>query len=161
MTRGKDPPIAEQEFRAGLNVIDFGDVRVSRGLTRREFSSCPHRSLTYDPRERRIWCRDCERNIDGYDAFVLLAERAHAVRDSLDRRERAVREAERFTVRSIAAKSLDEAWRSRTMVPACPHCGHGLFPEHFQTAGLMLGKEYARAKLARAARLTKPTEDRP
>lgn len=157
MADKKDPPIEEQEFRSGLNVIDFGDVRVSRGLTRREFSSCPHRSLTYDPRERRIWCRDCERNIDGYDAFVILAERSHAVRDGLDRRERAVREAESFAVRSIAAKTLDEAWRSRTMVPACPHCGHGLFPEHFRKIGTSLGKDYARARLAKAARPAKPT----
>ena len=144
----KDPPIVEQQFTYGLNVIDIGDVRVARGESRRPYSSCQHKRLRYDPRERRIWCADCERDIEGYDAFVVLAEQCHGYFASLNRRQEALAEAERFQARSRAVKALDEVWRSRSMVPACPTCGHGLLPEMF-AGGVKstLGRDYAEAKL--------------
>ena len=142
-------PIDEPGFVGGLTVIDIGDIRVSRGLTRRPVSSCKHRRQTYDPKERRIWCRDCETDLDPFDAFVAVAEQAHFHKERLDRREAQVREAEAFSLRSIAAKEIDKAWRHRNMVPACPHCGHGLFPEHFKHGMSMLGKDYAKARLGK------------
>ena len=41
----------------GVKVVDIGDVRIARGLTRREFSTCPHKHMVYDQNERRIWLR--------------------------------------------------------------------------------------------------------
>ena len=35
----KDPPIIETEYLHGLSVIDIGDARVSRGLSRRPVSA--------------------------------------------------------------------------------------------------------------------------
>lgn len=155
----RDPPIAEQEWRGGVNVVDIGEVRVSRGLSRRHHSSCPHKRLTYDQAERRIWCRDCERDVEGFDAFRIVAEWAHVAHESLLKRERAVQEAEGFAARTIAGKKLDEAWRSKTMVPACPSCGNGLFPEHIKAHGFsMLGRDFAKARLLRPARLVTKTE---
>jgi len=37
-----DPPIIEQEYIAGVRVVDIGDYRVARGMTRRAHNSCPH-----------------------------------------------------------------------------------------------------------------------
>src|SRR5258706_10856465 len=145
MTNDRKPPIESLGFIAGVTVVDIGDIRVARGLTRRPYSACRHIAMMYDDRERRIWCSDCEQDIEPFDAFKCLVESYDHRAKDLTRREQAVIEAERFQLRSIAAKKIDQAWRSRNMVPACPHCGHGLFPENFKDGMSMLGKEYAAA----------------
>lgn len=148
-TYERDPPIEPQDYIGGVTVIDIGDVRVARGLSRRHHSSCPHRQMVYDQKERRVWCRDCERDVEPFDAFLRLVEGYSAALDKVKNREQVVAEAEAFTIRSIAAKEMDKAWRSRNSVPACPHCGLGLFPEDFKFGPSTLGKDYAQRLAAR------------
>lgn len=141
-----DPPIVEPGFIGGVTVVDIGDVRVARGLSRRHSSSCPHRGLVYDNHERRIWCKDCEKDVEAFDAFTLLVSNYSVALDQLARREKNVKEAETFQLRSLAAKEIDKAWRHKNMIPACPHCGHGLFPEDFKNGVKgMIGRDYAAA----------------
>ena len=144
----KDPPIQETAFVAGVKVVQIEDLRIARGLSRRPYSSCPHVNLIYDNSERRIWCSDCETNIEPFDAFRMLAERAHSHNAKLEKRAKEIAEAEKFQIRSLAARAIDQVWRKRSKVPACPHCGHGLLPEHFKNGvKVVLGREYAVAKL--------------
>lgn len=140
------PPIEPQNFLGGVTVIDIGDVRVARGLSRRHHSSCPHRRLVYDNAERRIWCRDCERDVEAFDAFKTLVEPYSAAIEDLNRRQKAMEESEAFKVRTLAGKAMDEAWRSHKMVPSCPHCHNGLFPEDFKNGPSMISKEFARGR---------------
>jgi hypothetical protein len=147
-------PIDELEYFSGVKVVDIGDLRVSRGKTRRPASVCGHKRVSYDRNERRIWCRDCEQDIEAFDAFEHLVTNYSSGMNSLLKREQQIAEAEQHNVRSIAAKVMDEAWRSRTMVPACPQCGHGLFPEDFRDGiKSRLGRDYAlkRREAARAS----------
>lgn len=118
-------PIEPQTFTYGPNVIDIGDLRVARGLSRRPYSSCKHLSLTYDTKERRIWCRDCETDVEPFDAFMSLVEWHSAVEERIKR----YREAEKHTLISRAAKEMDKVWRSRSMAPTCPHCHAAILPE--------------------------------
>lgn len=141
-----DEPIDEVQFLHGVTVIDIGDIRVSRGMTRRPYSSCTHRRMSYDPRERRIWCRDCERDLDPFDAFTGLTEQYHRVYENLKDEQKRLAEAQQFQCRSRAAKVVDEAWRRKKSVPVCPHCKHGLFPEDFANGVGMMGREYALAR---------------
>lgn len=140
----KDPPIEPQEYLSGLKVVDIGDLRVARGLSRRPHSACKHSNLVFDTHERRIWCKDCEHDVESFDAFAGLVEQYSRAVDNLNRRSEAVVAAEKHALRSLAAKAVDEAWRSRNMVPACPHCGQGLFPEDFKHGVLRrLSRKYA------------------
>ena len=147
---GRTPPIEEQDFIAGVKVVDIGDYRVARGFSRREFSTCPHRHMVYDEKERRIWCRDCERDVEPFDAFLNLVGDVDRVKKRLKAQQDRLDEAERFQARSLAAKAMDKAWRKRSMVPACPHCSEGLFPEDFKHGVSMLGRDYAEARRGRA-----------
>ena len=150
MSKDRDPPIEELGFIVGVKVVNIGDYRVSRGMTRRPFSGCPHRTMSYDTNERRIWCRDCERDVEPFDAFSGLCQEYHEAFAKLQKRFRELEEAEKFQIRSLAAKAIDKAWRKRNMVPACPHCRGGLFPEHFKDGCLtMLGRDYASTLLKR------------
>jgi Zn finger protein HypA/HybF involved in hydrogenase expression len=141
-----DEPIEEQPYIGGVTVVDIGDLRVARGMTRRPFSSCRHASLNYDPKERRIWCKDCEKDVEAFDAFTALVEQYDRAYKHITKRIQEVDEAARFQCRLIATKTIEEAWRSRKMVPACPSCGNGLFPEDFKTRPTMLGRNFAMAR---------------
>jgi len=147
----KTPPIEPLEYLSGVKVVDIGDLRVARGKSRRPHSSCGHAKLHYDTAERRIWCPDCERDVEAFDAFTQLVTWFARAKENHDRREARIKDAETFQIRSLAAKEIDKAWRSRTMVPACPHCRHGLFPEDFKNGPkAMLGRDYAEAQRRRA-----------
>ena len=150
MADDRDPPIEVPGYIGGVTVVDIGDVRVARGMTRRHYSSCPHPRMLYDTHERRIWCKDCEHEVEPFDAFVQIVEQIDRAQKAIARREEAVAAAETFKVRMLATKCLDEAWRRRETVPACPHCGFGLFPEDFKN-GIRggLSREYALALIRR------------
>lgn len=148
MTDEKDPPIEPQPYLGGVKVVDIGDVRVARGMSRRHYSSCQHRRMVYDGAERRIWCQDCERDVEAFDAFKGLIEGYNHALVALERREESIASLEKFKLRTIAARKMEEAWRHKNMVPACPHCHNGLFPEDFKSGMSMLGKDYARGLLA-------------
>lgn len=152
----RDAPIEPRQFLGGVTVVDIGDLRVARGLSRRPYSGCNHLKLVYDGQERRIWCSDCEKNIEAFDAFELLVSRFSSATAELGRNRMELDEAILANIRSIAARNLDKAWRSRTMVPACPHCGSGLFPDDFRHGHSSLGIEYARAIAARRKKQAPP-----
>ena len=144
-------PIEEQDFLLGVKVVDIGDYRVARGFSRRAFSTCPHRNMAYDSSERRIWCKDCERDVEPFDAFTMIVGQLHTAHLRLEQRKREIEDAEKHSLRSLAAKAVDKVWRKRGMVPACPACGHGLLPEDFKHGvPSMLSREFAEAKRRRA-----------
>ena len=74
--------------------------------------------MVYDQNERRVWCKDCEKDVDAFDAFVGLVEHYSGALKRLERDRKQVEEAKAFNVRSRAAKAINEAWRSRTMLPS-------------------------------------------
>lgn len=128
-----DEPIDEQDYIGGPTVVDIGDIRVSRGLTRRPVSSCSHKRMLYDTKERRVWCQDCEQDVDPFDAFTNIVSRYDQALTRLSERQQKVEEAEQKSAHLIAAKNLEKVWRSRKMLPVCPSCRHGLMPEDFKS----------------------------
>lgn len=136
-------PIIEQDFAAGVKVVHIEDLRIARGLTRRPHSACRHVQLVYDGRERRIWCQDCETDVDAFQAFEMLVERWSAGVQSIERRQRQVEEAEARSLVSRAARVMDEVWRSRNMVPCCPNCSKPLLAERIVKGIATMSKELA------------------
>lgn len=122
-------PIDPQNYQYGLNVVDIGDLRIARGLTRRVLHKCAHKRLVFDEAERRVWCQDCESEVEPFDAFRGLCENYNAAVKRIEKREQAVKEAEAHALISRASKVMDEYWRQRSLVPCCPHCGTGLLPD--------------------------------
>ncbi|MGB7387968.1 MAG: hypothetical protein WA929_10280 [Pseudomonas neustonica] len=131
MNGPKRPPIDPQEYLYGINVVDIGDLRIARGKTRREPAACNHLRLNFDDQERRIYCQDCEQEVDHFDAFITVVNNWRTMTRRLDERRKSIDEAEQFTLVSRAAKELDKAWRKRKQVPCCPSCNAGLLPEDF------------------------------
>ncbi len=122
-------PIEPTDYLYGVKVVQIEDLRVARGMTRRPASSCRHKQLVYDDNERRVWCQDCEAEVEAFDAFKGLVEVFSGGMSTLQRRRRELDEAEKFQIRSRAAKVMDEAWRRTKMAPLCPHCSNAILPE--------------------------------
>jgi len=144
-----DAPIEPQAFQGGVRVVDIGDVRVARGLTRRHRAHCRHLHLVYDDSERRVWCEDCESEVEPFDAFRGLVEQMDGHVKRLQRRERELAEAESFAARSRAVKALDEVWRSKRLTPLCPHCSEALLPEDMTRGLAFMDRDLARGQRAR------------
>lgn len=126
----KKAPVIEQEYLRST-VVDIGDIRVARGETRRHAGMCNHLNQVFDKDERRVWCTDCESEVEPFDAYLKLVENMTGTVEKLKRREQALKEAEAFQARSRAVKALDRVWRSKDMTPVCPCCDKGLLPEDF------------------------------
>jgi Zn finger protein HypA/HybF involved in hydrogenase expression len=151
-----DAPIEPQEYLYGVKVVQIEDLRVARGLTRRPLSSCKHKKLVYDDKERRVWCSDCETEVEPFDAFMQLVGVFSSAKSKIDRRMQELAEAEKFAMRSRAAKRMDEYWRSQTMAPLCPHCNGAILPEDVVNGLAQTSKsiEIAARKRKQSARLT-------
>lgn len=148
-----DNPIEPQNYPFGLNVVDIGDIRVTRGKTKRPQLICRHRNMNYDREERRIYCPDCETDVDPFDAFMALVENWDAVTKAHIKKSEALNSALKFQIRARATKVIDEVWRQRKVVPMCPACNQGLLPEDFVNGVDVVSKEWALS--ARKARLNK------
>lgn len=138
-------PIDPVKFVHGVNVVDIGDLRVARGRARRHFSACDHLNLVYDMTERRVHCQDCESEVEPFDAFEMLVRRFHV----FEAKHRALKETAEATIISRAARKLDEAFRSRKMAPACPHCNAAILPEDVANGVAMVSKELEVARRKR------------
>ena len=136
----------EPGFVSGITVVNLNDVRVARGMTRRHHSSCPHNSVLYDEKERRVWCQDCETDVEAFDAFMKLVEQHDSAWQKLSRLLEEAKEARMFQIRRIVTKRLDKIWRSKTRVPCCPHCEVALLPEDFQGRIKDTGKRFEIAR---------------
>ena len=113
-----DHPIEPQDFVSGVKVIDIGDIRVSRGLSRHRYESCQHKNTVYDEKERRIYCQDCEKGIHPFDAFVKIVKwHAQAVA-KINSERKQVDESLEFSIRSRAAKNIDIGVESKKYMPS-------------------------------------------
>ena len=92
---------------------------------------CNHDHLEYNFRSRMVSCRDCGAHVDGFTAFSVLLEYWERIENSLKLRMQEMDELEQKSEKRLlkATLEVDSAWRSKTMVPTCPHCNASIFPE--------------------------------
>lgn len=128
----KDPPL-EVLPDSGMyvgTVIDLDQVRIRLGRTPWKAKACEHGTMIYCPSERRIWCEECERTIDSFDAFYKLTGHLQKMLSEAAAKLARANEALRSAARLRATKTLDRLW-AKKMVPCCPHCRAGLLADDF------------------------------
>lgn len=146
MAEEKDPPIEKQEFLGGVKVIDIGDLRIARGLSRRPHSVCSHSRLIYDKHERRIWCEDCEHDVESFDAFEILVSNYSSAIGHYNKIKKEALEAKEHNLHLLACREIEHVWRGGRMAPACPHCKGGLLPEDFKPLRLRVSAAIERQR---------------
>lgn len=148
-----DPPLEPLPGDARMElaeVIDFGTVRLRRGRSNYRTKQCAHRSMIYSHSERRVWCEDCNRTIENFDAFTTLV--VHFEEMARDARHRLAKanEALQATIHRRATKAVDKAWSGSLPALGCPHCGGGILPEDWQEGAMsQSSREYEVARRAR------------
>lgn len=119
-----DTPVIEMG-----KIIDIGYLRIARGYTRRPVMTCAHHRLVIDDKERRLWCQDCEKEVDAFDFLRAFMRNYQLARIRFLKESEELNEARKFSARLIATRVMEKAWRKRSSVPVCPHCHHGIHPE--------------------------------
>lgn len=109
------------------NVIRIGEGKFEQIWQKR----CQHKHLTYDITERIVQCKDCKRVVDGFEAFMIAVRFWQGAETELKRRQEDLAELEKKANIGLlkASRKVDHAWRSKNMVPSCPHCHEAIFPE--------------------------------
>jgi ribosomal protein S27E len=109
------------------NVVDIDQLRIRRDqLYVRSTSECKHMHITLDDNGDIVKCNDCGMQLSAYWALTHFTEYYQRAIAKLMHGQNALREAQERGVNLTAAREVERAWRSRTMVPTCPHCGEGI-----------------------------------
>jgi len=113
------------------NVVQFGDLYFkARG--RRvawEQDRCAHKHLTLDSNGDMVMCDDCGKQVSAFWALQTIVDQWGQHARAIERRQERLNDEVKSVVHLIAAKKVERAWRSRKMVPICPHCSEPIFPE--------------------------------
>lgn len=140
------------------NIVEIGELRIKRER-RNTFAGCQHKNFTVDPNGDTVICNDCQKQIGSHFALVLLIEEWDRNVSKLEANQarHAVELAKSVSLR--AAQRVESVWRSRTMVPTCPHCSEAIFAED-NFGGSAVSREIAirRRDITRVARLALKTE---
>lgn len=139
------------------NVVHIGDLRIRQRekLMGLRDDRCLHNNTTWDRNGDIITCDDCKKQIS--PVWMLKTVMAHydkAMRRVAER-ERALADDKSHNLHLVAAKKVEEIWRTRTMAPCCPHCDRGILPQD------QLGATQIRKDFEIRRRKAKPTEGKP
>lgn len=140
----KDPPLEVLPDGGTYHgvVVDLDKVRIRLGRTPYRVKNCEHKALIYSPSERRVWCENCERTIDNFDAFLIFTRHFERMESEARHKLTTAQEALNSAARLRATKALDRMWAGGKMAPCCPHCHAGLLAEDFANGvGAAMSKE--------------------
>ena len=131
-------------------VIEIGEFRLRRAQRKSALRDCRHMSLELDYELQTVRCADCGEHMSPFYALSHLTDALNRKSDQLTRDRENLRQLQSGNLHLIAARRVEEAWRSRTMVPTCPHCDEAIFPgDGFGSSAV--NKDMAKKR--RAARL--------
>lgn len=146
-----DEPLEICATPFGAQIINLADVCIRFGLPKSKFADrCKHRSIIYNKDDRRVWCSDCERTIDNFDAFMIFTEYFQAMESAAKWKNDKAQEALNATINRRATKVIDRAWSAgNAMAIRCPHCSSGLLPEDFANGVAQCSREIELARRER------------
>lgn len=155
----EDTPLIPLEDARGrmAEVIDLAGIRLERGRPPYGAKPCEHARLVFDAGDRRVWCQDCERSIDNFDAFMVLATKFRKMVADVRQMNHQAEQARAATLVRRAAKEIDTIW-GRKMAFGCPHCSEGLLPEDFLGGRSLMSMEILRARRERDGRAAASAE---
>lgn len=135
-------------------VVELGEFRITRTQRSRFEPGCKHLHYTIDTMGDVVVCDDCGKQISAMWALTELVEHYTREMARLDRARTVQQKVETTTLHLKAAQRVEEAWRSRTMVPTCPHCREAIFPgDGFGGSGTNKAIALRRRETAQAPRV--------
>lgn len=112
-----------------MSVIEIGALRIQRDQIRAINGKpvCRHQSLTLSREGHVIRCNDCGDQVEPFWAFEQLVDSYNNAQQEFSRKVARHSEEMAQGIATKAARRVEEAWRSRSTVPTCPHCNEAIF----------------------------------
>lgn len=112
------------------NVVDLGEYRITRKrdgeFARKVAGQCRHLQWTMDEYGQVVTCDGCAKQLSPYWALGQLIGEYTKWTERYNIRAEKLAADRTANLHLTAARRAEQAWRSRTMVPCCPHCGEGI-----------------------------------
>lgn len=114
------------------NVISIGDWAVehkrSYGVHNYMMAGCNHNNMVMNDHGQYVDCKDCGKQLSAYWALGHMLDRVRSERQRLHAEKERLKDESKKTLHYRAAVTIERAWRSKSMVPTCPHCKRGILP---------------------------------
>jgi hypothetical protein len=104
-------------------------------------SKCAHKNLTFDENGQSIICDDCNKSLSAYWVLRRIITDYNKAWEGIERKRSELNDLMEKTLHFKAAKKVEEVWRSKTMLPSCPHCKRGIC-SHDQFGYSTVSKEF-------------------
>ena len=113
------------------DIIQIGEWKLQHKHNHRyvEPGDCDHKHIELDARGDIVRCVKCGDQLSAFWALKMLSDEYNRALGKLQREREALEKAKEAETHLLAARKVEKVWRTRTMVPACPHCGAGILPE--------------------------------
>jgi DNA-directed RNA polymerase subunit RPC12/RpoP len=113
------------------NIISIGDWKIQRKGEHRlkTEGDCDHKDLEMDEKGDVVRCLKCGTQVSAFWALRMISGEYTKAWSRLEHERATVKEAKDESLHLLASRKVEKAWRKRSMVPACPHCSKGIFPE--------------------------------
>jgi hypothetical protein len=110
------------------NVIQIGDFALTRNRERhfQRNGVCRHMHVSCDDVGDIVTCDDCGKQVSAYWALGFFSQVWEREMAKITARENRLAENESKSIHLLAAQKVEKVWRTRGMVPACPHCERGI-----------------------------------
>ncbi len=110
------------------NIIQIGDFALTRNRDRhfQRNGACRHQHVTCDDVGEIVTCDDCGKQVSPYWALGYFSQVWEREMSKITEREKQLAEDQAKSIHLLAAQKVEKVWRSRTMVPSCPHCQRGI-----------------------------------
>jgi len=111
------------------NVIEIGDFSFARASKRYGIGAgCHHQRMTLELDGEIVRCRDCKAQVTAWWALNLILQAYEREMSKLASNRAQIADERKQIIHLIAARKVERAWKSKDMVPTCPHCRRGILP---------------------------------
>lgn len=111
-------------------IVEFEALKINRG--RKKFCQCLEKKFEIDTQNHIVTCANCGAWVDPFDALVYIGEHyeleRHFVQTLWEERKQIVN----YKPHLIIIRELERQYRSKSMLPTCPHCGRAFFLEEIK-----------------------------
>lgn len=108
---------------------------------------CEHARTVIDEPNGTVECRDCGASLSAFWVLGRIAREENRVFNRIKGLRADAEELQTWVPFLKSVRTLEKRWRGRAMLPACPHCHRGLWPDELQ-GSVSLSLELAQRKKA-------------
>ncbi|WHH59147.1 hypothetical protein [Petroclostridium sp. X23] len=113
-------------------IIELDILRINRNIDKKCKCNRWERKFTVDTTNKKVYC-NCGAEVDPYEALEDLARNRERIVEENKRLYEQRKQIIDYKPWLLVFRDLESQYRSKMMLPACPHCGRGFFFEELRS----------------------------